>query len=213
MNEIKAKDGSKELWKDIGLALLAGAMIYWIGPSWDMFVNAPFIEKGFYGLFTLVILYSLMSVIKKLFLKDRNIPFLKKKANPAEMVNITNRSLQGQLEQLAVPPSEPDVSSILQQINRDIEESSLTNPENTGRQMIGQIKNRVDNFNINLDEEANNLENQYREMEKLKLGIHQNVSEMFTEYKRLERQMQIVDTMIKTKRLLGERIRQLKEKP
>ena len=188
-------------------------MIYWIGPSWDMFVNAPVIEKGFYGLFTLVILYSLMSVIKKLFLKDRNIPFLKKKANPAEMVNITNRSLQGQLEQLAVPPSEPDVSSILQQINRDIEESSLTNPENTGRQMIGQIKNRVDNFNINLDEEANNLENQYREMEKLKLGIYQNVSEMFTEYKRLERQMQIVDTMIKTKRLLGEKIRQLKEKP
>ena len=212
MNKTEIKNDSKELWKDVGLIILAGTMIYWLGPSWDLFINAPIIEKVFYGIFTLVILYKLLSMVKRIFLKSEGTSLFKRKDKPTREVN-QSPSVQEQLlgQPAALPLMEPDISSILQQINKELAGVSITNPESTGKQMIDQIKNKVNNFDVNLDEETNNLESQYQEMEKLRKGINQNVSETFVEYKRLERQMQIVDTMIKTKRLLGEKIRQLKE--
>lgn len=188
MNEIKEK---KDVLTNAGLMLLAGVMIYWLGPSWNLFLAAPIIEKLFYALFSLVIIINLGIILKKIFFKKTGkISFFRKKDGTADMEPKND---------------EEQVSAIMRQINQEIQEVSSASSDDTGKQLLGQMKNQINNFDTNLDKEADVLEKQYEEMNKLRNEINRNVGDMYSEYKTLERQMRIVDTMIKTRKLLGER--------
>jgi len=224
--------------RSLGLMAISIGVIYWLDPSWETFKTAPIIEQGFYVLFSLVILFNIGQLVKYYMnLKKKKQAGLPQQANQMQQpvpgqqttqMRQTPQANTSQQIQQPVPqmqqqmasgppqdsqtmPLDADVNRIFQELDTVEQEEKPLDPGVAGKQMLGQIHNVINSFGSKMDTDTVNLENQFRDMTKLRDDINQNVMKMYGEYKKLERQMQIVDHMIRAKKLLGERMKQIDE--
>lgn len=204
MNERPKQRYNKSL-KNIGLILVSLGMIYMLsGGSLDIitkFNESDITGKIFYVALGALIAFNVGMIIKDWMdtRKSKVIPVVM----PTGVVNTIGNNLQ----------NEQPVNSNSQQIFENFMHfPNSLNTDGLGQDAINHLRSKIEEFNQRLDSDVTELEVQYKEMDTLRKDIHKSVGDMYEEYQKLEQQMQITQNMIKTKKVIAERVKQLREK-
>lgn len=231
MNE-RQKGLVRDIGKNIGMVGVSIGAVYVLGQSFNVvaaFKSTDIMGKIFYGIFGLLVLYNLAMAIRKLATMKKEVTPRQQPAGvslpplqqPLQQGVSEHREGLPQYEYVQQPPQasapmaypkqvSPD--STFDKFNRELESNfeglGISN-ELENRGMVDYIEKRVIEFNDRLDLDVSDLEEQYKEMEDLKKSIHQNVEAMHASYKKLEQQMQVTQGMIRTKKLVREKLKQM----
>ena len=204
MNE-QQKKLIKDAAKNFGFIVISVAVLYMLsGGSLDViktFTEADIIVKIFYVVFGVVVVYYTGTIIRM------GVEYVKS----GKGVHVNRQSLQTQQPAINNPGildyPEPE-KTIFEKFD-----SSLSFNMDAGEGLIPQLKGKIESFYDNLDSlSVEDLEQQYKEMDGLRKIVNKEVSDLYEQFKRLEQQMQLTLGMIRTKRAMGERIRQLRGK-
>lgn len=198
MNE-KQKIIIKDSGKKIGLVAISIAVILILsGGSLDLinkFTTADVMGKAFYIIFAAFGAYNLGMAIRGFVgLRETKAPGV-------------NQSDVHDSAQVGGMTKEPDV---FEQFSQELSRG-LHNPGGTAGDLTSHLKTKIEEFNQKLDSDVTELEQQYTEMDKLRIEVNKNVDDLYKDYQKLEQQMQITNGMIKTKRVVRDRIKQLRE--
>lgn len=214
MNE-KQKKLLKDIYKSIGLIGISLIVIYMLSSGslnvYQTFMAADLMGKVFYILFTVVFAYNVGKTIRATVevRKSGRIKAVPNQ-NPGE-VNIPLNNANVGSQQHAVYQRPLQESDPFDKFYGELVGGFDTELDDKGQYMVKKLQNKVEEFNKRLDSDVDELEKQYEEMVTLKEYINKNVGDMHKEYKKLEDQMQLVRGMIRTKTMVRERIKQLRE--
>lgn len=197
MNEYQKKL-MKDAGKNIGLIGISLAVMYMLsGGSIDIvttFTKADIMGKMFYILFGVVIVYNLGTLI------SIGIGYAKpNKGMLAQSPIVTNNTIQ-------TPPQQDNA------VFERFDNFNLGTDVLGSDDMVTQLKGKVDQFYERLDDDVSDLEDQYKEMVDIRKVIVTKNEELYGLHKKLEQQMQLTQGMIRTKKLMGERVKQLRGK-
>lgn len=213
MNE-RQKKILKDAYKNVGLIVVSLIVVYMLGSGssniYQTFVDADVMGKIFYVLFGIIIMYNVGMVIRaavevrkagSMNIQQMPVHGTPKEGhmfNPSETIQFENQSTQ-----VMTDPFNNFYEEVMGGINVE--------NDNTGQEMVNRLQGRIEDFNKRLDSDVEELEEQYKEMLVLREYINKTVGAMHREYKRLENQMQLVQGVIRTKKIVKERIKQLRE--
>lgn len=204
MNE-QQKRLMKDLNKKVGFLVLSVAGIFVLSSgSIDLinkFIAADMIGKGFGVIFAAFGSYNLGMVISGLIkIRKAGNPGLNQGV-PQQSGVVVNNSVQ-----TSGIAKEPD---IFEKFNQELSRG-LNQPGNIN-DLTGHLKGKIEEFNQKLDSDMTELEQQYEEMDNLRREVNKNVDDLYKDYQKLEQQMQITHGMIKTKKMVRDRVKQIRE--
>ena len=204
MNE-QQKKIMKELNKKIGFLILSiGGIFVLSGGSLDLinkFTAADMIGKGFFVIFVAFGAYNLGMGVKGLGEMKRA-----GNTNINQGISQQGSAVVGGTIQASGITKEPD---IFEQFNQELSRD-LNNPGSIG-DLTGHLKGKIEEFNQKLDSDVTELEQQYVEMDKLRKEVIKMNDDLHKDYQKLEQQMHITNGMIKTKRMVRDRVKQIRE--
>ena len=186
----------KKIWKNAGFIGLSVIVIYTLsGGSWNIktaFINTDIIGKFFYVLFGVLILYNLAMIGGAVaqIIKVGKEPLQEVSGNAAPMVPQPVHA-----EQSAFANFGGEFSDDWQNSSKD--------------SMVAFLKTKVDQFSQRLNLDVGGLEQQYKEMEELRVTINKEVGDLYKEYQKLEQQMYMMSGMIRTKKIMDDRAKQM----
>lgn len=209
MNELQKKL-AKDAGKHFAFIIISAAVLYMLsGGSINTatFTEAAIIEKLFYILFGIVIVYYLAMLIK--------VGVKYSKAGE-QLTQIIKQPAQQLMEvdnpkgiDEVIDYSEPE-RSVFERFGG---ESFALNASIGDGMIVSQLKEKIESFYDNLDSlSLAELEQQYQEMEGIRKSVNKDVGELYEQYKKLEQQMQLTLGMIRTKKMMTDRIKQLRGK-
>lgn len=199
MNEMQTKI-IKSAGKNVGLIGISLAVMYMLsGGSLDIvgtFTKADIMGKMFYILFGIVIVYNAGIIIRictEYFKAKNGVPI---------QSNVTNV-----ISNPAQAADAPQDKLIFERFNMTGGIDAFTSDD-----MVVQLKGKVDQFYEKLDDDVSDLEEQYKDMVDIRKVIVTKNEELYELHKKLEQQMQLTQGMIRTKKVMGERVKQLRGK-
>lgn len=206
MNEYQKKL-VKDAGKNLGLIAISLAVVYMLsGGSLDLiktFTEAAIVEKVFYIVFGIVIVYNLGGLLRV------GVEYVK--AGKGQVPNtqpvvqpVVNKATNNPIaEVIDYSQEEKPIFEKFDNFNLGLDIS--------GNGLISDLRGKIESFYDNLDSlSLSELEAQYKDMEELRRTVNKEVSELYEQYKKLEQQMQLTLSMIRTKKVMGERIKQLR---